>query len=471
MDGLNDSFDRLPPHSLDAEMCVLASMMLDVEMLEQITGVLNRDSFYSADHMMIFDVLVDLFRAGTRVDAIILREALSKRGLLEEIGGTAYIAQILGTVPSAAHGLHYADIVRDKALLRSLIAISNESLREAYAPRTGEVAPIFDSAIAKLELAKRTASTIHYKRFKDVLFEFYESKVDNKASNFIRSGLTKLDDIIYGFPIPGTSIIAGRGGMSKSLLVKQFARHIATAGTPSMLCAIEEQENKIAANAISAAIGVDSRYVFDRKWDEEDQKRAAEAYGLIGDIPFFVTDKATRLSEVCSAISHGVRKDGVKIAFVDHIHILQSDDSREQQEQRISGIGVTLKMLAKRLGIHICMCAQMNLGGGGQENYKRRPLASDLRGSGSLFDNTDLLIMLHRSDFYHQNEPGYRKNHTLEVYVHKQKYGGPGSTKFFFDGPHSTVKEFDMECFVDDPDIEGQQMICEPTRWEDLAKV
>ena len=139
MDQLMDNalakqFDRLPPHSLEAEMCLLASMMLEKDVVGQAVQIIDREAFFQADHQVVYDVLVKLYEQNRPIDAVILCDELNKRQLLEEIGGQAYIGQILNTVPSAAHGEHYARIVREKALLRQLIAASNDILRESYAP-------------------------------------------------------------------------------------------------------------------------------------------------------------------------------------------------------------------------------------------------------------------------------------------------------------------------------------------------
>src|SRR4051812_15294249 len=139
MDQLIDSsiarqFDRLPPHSIEGEMCLLASMMLDKEIIGQAVQIIDREAFFQADHQIIYDVLVKLYEQNRPIDAIILRDELGKRQLLEEVGGQGYLGQILNTVPSAAHGEHYAKIVREKALLRQLIGASNDILRDAYAP-------------------------------------------------------------------------------------------------------------------------------------------------------------------------------------------------------------------------------------------------------------------------------------------------------------------------------------------------
>ncbi len=129
-----DQFDKLPPHSIEAEQCLLASVMLDKDLVGQVLPMIQRDAFYLADHQIIYEVIGVLYTDNRPIDAVILREELSKRGQLEEIGGTAYLAEVLNTVPSAANGMHYATIVRDKYLLRQLISASNDAIREAYSP-------------------------------------------------------------------------------------------------------------------------------------------------------------------------------------------------------------------------------------------------------------------------------------------------------------------------------------------------
>src|SRR5882757_4000954 len=157
VESISGQFDRLPPHSIEAEMCLLASMMLDKEVVGEVVQIVTGESFYQADHQIIFDVLTGLYEQNRPIDAVILREELGKRQVLEEIGGTAYLGQILSAVPSAAHGAHYASIVKEKALLRQLISASNDILRDAYAPH--------EQAEVVLDRAERR------------IFEFAEQKV------------------------------------------------------------------------------------------------------------------------------------------------------------------------------------------------------------------------------------------------------------------------------------------------------
>lgn len=440
---MEDTFDKLPPHDIEAEKCLLASMMLDPEIIERVAGQFNRDAFYTTDNQIIFDILMQMNMAGLRIDAITLRAQLAKRMLLEEIGGTAYIAEILGTVPSAAHWESYQRIIKNKAHLRGAIAAANEVLRSCYSPlHDGDEMRIVESAIESLEKLKATGTTVPYRRISELMIDFFEERTTGDGSLFIPTCLRELDEIIYGFPVPGFSVAAARASMGKSLFAKQCAREVAAHSVPTLIVSIEENERKIAGNQFSSIAGIDGHNVFYGKWSEQTTAQAAESLNHVA-MPFFVATSAMRISEICAVITKAVKDEGVKLAFVDHIHLAdaESDISREQQ---ISQMAKRLKKLASRLGIHICALAQLNKGGGGIENYKRRPLPVDLRDSGSLHEDADLLIMFHRSDYYHLSDPDYEKNHTIEIYVHKQKYGGPGKVIEYFDGRHSMIREWDQ---------------------------
>src|SRR5215204_1546536 len=193
IDGsISSQFDKLPPAAIEAEMALLASMMLDKEMVGNVVQIVDRDAFFQADHQIIFDVLLKLYEHNRPIDAVIVREELIKRQLLEEIGGTAYLGQILSSVPSAAHGAHYAGIVREKALLRQLIAASNDTLRDAYAPHE-QAELVLDKAEKKIfDIAQRKVGKAMVP-MEDVLHEVFEM-IENRGHSGLMTGFFELDD-------------------------------------------------------------------------------------------------------------------------------------------------------------------------------------------------------------------------------------------------------------------------------------
>lgn len=436
-------FDKLPPHDLEAEKCLLASMMLDQNVIETVVDGMREDYFYQADHTIIFKILRDMNEAGLRVDAITLRDQLRKRHLLDEVGGTAYLADIISSVPSAAHYQSYLKIVKSKAQLRGTIAVANEILRDCYAPmQDGGEAIILEKAQTNLEVLKSTGVPVEYRRIDAILEDFYDEKCSEKESKFVPTRIVSIDELIYGFPVPGFSVIAARASMGKSLFAKQCGKDIAAFHVPTLLVSVEEPETKIAGNAISSASTLTSANVFRDRWNKEQAQEAALAMNHFK-IPFFVCTVANRISQICRVITEAVRKSGIKLAFVDHIHLVDPETpGNVQREQQVSQLSKKLKALSRRLNIHIGALAQLNKGGGGKENYTRRPMPMDLRDSGSLHEDADLLIMFHRTDYYHLGDAGYVPNNTIETYIHKQKYGGPGKCINFFDGRHSKIREW-----------------------------
>src|ERR1041385_3278605 len=177
-DSLSGQFDRLPPSAVEAEMCLLASMMLDKDMIGQVVQIVDREAFYQADHQIIFDTLVKLYEQNRPIDAIIVREELVKRQLFEEVGGMGYLAQILNSIPSAAHGAHYAGIVREKSLLRQLIAASNNILRDAYAPheKADLVLDKAEKRIFDIAQQKVGSAVVHLETVLHEVFEMIENR-------------------------------------------------------------------------------------------------------------------------------------------------------------------------------------------------------------------------------------------------------------------------------------------------------
>src|SRR5438270_3929755 len=217
-------FERLPPHSIEAEMCLIASMMLDKEMIGQVVLLVDRDSFYQADHQILFDILVKLYEQNRPTDSVLVREELGKRQLLDEIGGVPYLAAIINSVPSAAHGAHYAGIVREKALLRQLIAASNDILRDAYAPHE-QADLVLDKAEKRIfEIAQEKVGG-HLVPLEQVLHEVFEM-IENRGQRGIETGFFELDDMLNGLQPGEMIIVAARPSMGKTALAMNIIEHI-----------------------------------------------------------------------------------------------------------------------------------------------------------------------------------------------------------------------------------------------------
>src|SRR2546430_11620643 len=225
--SLSSQFDRLPPSSIEAEKCLIASMMLDKEMIGNVVQIVDREAFYQADHQILFDILVKLYEQNRPVDAVILREELMKRQLLEEVGGTAYLGQILSSVPSAAHGAHYAGIVREKALLRQLIAASNDILRDAYAPHE-KADLVVDKAEKQIfEIAQKKVGGAMVP-LESVLHEVFEM-IENRGQRGLETGFFELDDMLNGLQNGELVIVAASPSMGQTAFAMNVIDHVAAA--------------------------------------------------------------------------------------------------------------------------------------------------------------------------------------------------------------------------------------------------
>jgi replicative DNA helicase len=212
--SVSSAFDRVPPHSIEAEQCLLASMMLDKDVCGEIVSIIDRDGFYQADHQIIYDVIIKLYEQNRPIDAVIVREELLKRQVLDEVGGAAYLAQLLNTVPSAAHGAHYAGVVREKALLRQLIAASTDILREAYSPHE-DAEHVLDHAEKKIfDIAEKKVGGAMVP-LEVVLHEVFES-IESRGQRGLETGFFELDDMMNGLQNGEMIIVAARPSMGKA---------------------------------------------------------------------------------------------------------------------------------------------------------------------------------------------------------------------------------------------------------------
>lgn len=439
-DDLASEFDRLPPHSLDAEMCVLASMMLDNDAASRIVQIVGRDDFFQTDHQVIYDQLARMHRDGRPVDAILLSAELEKRQLLEEVGGKAYLGTILDTIPSAAHGEHYANVVRDKSVLRRVIAQANDALRDAYAPRDqttpNDIARRYADSLAMIAT---TGTTDRFRRLGDVVIDVVECKQRNDQRR-IPTGVTQLDAICGGLPIGGFTLVGGRPGSGKSLLCKQFLHNVGALGRPIGLISIEESSEKVAENALANYASVENNHVVYNRLSAGEWQDIIRVTPDLAKLDFWVNDEPTRLSDVESAVTTAAVKHRCRLVVVDYLQLIEPDDNGDNENREITKISKRLKACAKRLDIALVAACQLNRGN--ETGTIRKPTLRDLRGSGSLEQDGDTILLLHREDYYHYQEQGYIPTQQLEIIVAKNKGGNQGVVPAHFSGKHQRVTDW-----------------------------
>jgi replicative DNA helicase len=424
-------FDRLPPHSVEAEMCLLASIMLDErkEVLGELVSIIDRESFFQADHQIIFDVLLKLFEQNRPIDAVILHEELGKRQLLEEVGGIGYIGKILDTVPSAAHGKHYAGIVREKALLRQLISASNEILRDAYSP--------YDSADKVLDNAERRIFQIAEKKVGSgiepmgkVLHEVFEM-IESGGRRGIETGFYEMDDMLNGLQSGEMVIVAARPSMGKTAFAMNIIEHIAAnQQIPVAVFSLEMSKQQLAQRMLCSRGQIDAHKLRKGLLNNQEYQKLAVVVDALAKAPMYVDDSPglTPLELRAKARRLHMQHD-VKCIMIDYMQLMDNPGV-ESRQQQISEISRAVKSVARELNIPVICLSQLNRASEGRDGH--RPRMSDLRESGSIEQDADVIMLLHREDYYRMSEPDFQPDNIAEVIIAKQRNGPTGTVKLTF---------------------------------------
>jgi replicative DNA helicase len=422
-------FDRLPPHSIEAEMCLLASMMLDKEMIGQIVQIIDREAFYQADHQIIFDVLVKLYEQNRPVDAVILRDELKKRQLFEEVGGSEYLAAILNTVPSAAHGVHYATIVREKGMLRQLIAASNDILRDAYAPHE-QADIVLDKAEKKIfEIAQKKVGGA-MTPMEDVLHEVFEM-IENRGQRGLETGFFELDDMMNGLQNGEMIIVAARPSMGKTAIAMNMIEHIAAdTRLPCAIFSLEMSKQQLAQRMLCSRGQIDAHKLRKGLLQSHEYAHLANVVGELAKAPIWVDDSPglTILDLRAKARRLKLQHD-IKCIMIDYMQLMDNPGV-ESRQQQISEISRGIKAVARELSVPVICLSQLNRQSEGRDGH--RPRMSDLRESGSIEQDADVIMLLHREDYYRMSEPDFQPDNIAEVIIAKQRNGPTGTVKLTF---------------------------------------
>src|SRR5687768_11801802 len=411
-------------------MCLLASMMLDKEMIGNVVQIVDRDSFFQADHQIIFDVLVKLYEQNRSIDAVILREELIKRQLLDEVGGTQYLAAILNSVPSAAHGAHYAGIVREKFLLRQLISASNDILRESYAPHE-QADLIVDRAEKRVfEIAqKKVGSSVTH--LEHVLHEVFEM-IENRGQRGLETGFFDLDDMLNGLQNGEMLIVAARPSMGKTAFAMNLIEGIAAERNfPCAVFSLEMSKQQLAQRMLCSRGKIDSHKLRRGMLQSHEYAHLANVVGQLAKAPIWVDDSPglTPLELRAKARRLKLQHD-IKCIMIDYMQLMDNPGP-ESRQQQISEISRAIKAVAREINVPVIALSQLNRQSEGRDGH--RPRMSDLRESGSIEQDADVIMLLHREDYYRMSEPDFQPDNIAEVIVAKQRNGPTGTIKLFFD--------------------------------------
>lgn len=422
----SDEFDRLPPQNLDAERGVLGSILLINDALDDVADVINQDHFYSDAHQHIYEAIRHLHDAGIRgIDAVTLAEELDRRNLLEEIGNADYLLEILAAVPHAAHATYYANIVREKYVQRSLIYACTETLRECYdsTENTEEILQQAEKRVFSiLEQQTETSSLDLGSILLDAWDRINERMAIDGAVSGLPTGFTDFDTKTNGFQPAELVILAARPSMGKTALVCNWAEGIAThSGKGVLMFSLEQSKLELAERFLCIQSKIDGHKLRAGELDDIERNALMDASQKLSELPLFIDDKASRTMAQISAITRRLhRKSPLGIIIIDYLQLIEPDDRRIPREQQIALITRRLKGMAKELDIPIIALSQLNRGVELRED--KRPKLADLRESGAIEQDADMVTFLHRPDAYDPTDnPGL-----AEVIIAKHRSGPTG---------------------------------------------
>lgn len=421
---------KIPPQSMEAEISVLGAMLLDNGVIGDVIRAVDKDSFYSTAHKAIFDAIVGLFDEKKAVDLVILAEGMKLRGTLERAGGIDYLTNLVNSVPSTANAVHYSRIVRNKGLMRRLIEASNKILSDAY-DVTEDPEQMLDKAEQVIfDVCERKISQ-DVVRISDVLkTTMYD--IDNLQDmkgrlTGIPTGFRDIDDMTSGFQKSQFIIIAGRPSMGKSSMAMNIAEHAAVEeGVPVAFFSIEVSKEQLAQNMLCSRARIDAHkmrrgYLAESEWPD-----LSLALGKLSEAPILIDDTAGLSVLELRAKARRLRAtEDIGLIIVDYLQLIQGPAS-EGRQQEISAVSRSLKALARELKIPVIALSQLSRATEARESH--RPRMSDLRESGAIEQEADVVIMLYREEYYYPDKnPG-----TAEVILAKQRNGPTGTKKLTF---------------------------------------
>jgi len=473
--GLAKLFDRLPPHSLEAERSLLGSLLLDPAVMGDVVALVNKpEQFYSSAHGAIFRAIVEVYDAHRAGDPLLIAESLKDRGLLETSGGPEVLVELAEAVPSARHATHYARIVASKAKLRLLIDASAGIIHRAFHAGEGgpeDGAQIVDEAEqAIFDIAQDNEGSGPEKLSRLLSEELIriEAQAEGRGVSGVPTGFIDFDELMSGLQ-PGEMIImAARPSMGKTALALNLAEQVAFGGRtpwsprdeggepmPVGIFSLEMSREGLAQRLLSARSGVDAHNMRTGNVSMDDWRKLNDAAGELYEAPIYIDDTpGMTILQLRAKARRMVDQFGVKALFIDYLQLLTSPTAaRESRQVEVSSISRQVKALARELKLPVVTLAQLNRGAEQREN--NRPRMSDLRESGSIEQDADVVALLHREAYYHRGDPAWdpkspefdpeneEKLHLAELIIAKQRNGPTGTVHLTWDDRTTRFKNHD----------------------------
>ncbi len=430
---------KIPPNNLEAEKSVIGAVLLSQDVLIDVIDIVKPDDFYSRNNEIIFETIIELFNKNQPVDVITVTERLALKTQLDTVGGIPYVASLADEVPLSSNAKQYATIVAEKSIQRKLIKAAYEISKAAYEPE-GDVSHTLEMAEQLIFNVSQNKSNKAYVQLRDVLTSVYtklESIASMKGIPGIPTGYHDFDKMLSGLQNSDLILIAARPGMGKTAFMLNIAQYAAIKkNIPVAVFNLEMSNEQLATRMLSSESAVESEKLRSGDIHDSDWTKLAEALGPLSEAPIFFDD-STDIS--VSSIRAKCRKlkmeKDIKLVIIDYIQLMQGSGRTDNRVQEVSDISRSLKVMAKELNIPVIVGSQLSRDV--EKRADKRPMLSDLRESGAIEQDADIVTFLYREDYYDKET---KFKNVTEVIVAKHRNGSTGTVKLMFDAERITFK-------------------------------
>lgn len=432
-----DTIGRIPPHNIEAEQAVLGCMLLDADIIPTVTELIRSEDFYREDHREICEAILDITENAGPVDIITVSDQLQLRGTLDSVGGLEYLASISGAVPTTANAKHYTKIVEEKALLRKLIKASSDIASMSY-DATDEAVYVLDRAEKSIFDILQKRSTQGFTHIKDVLLDTFNrlEELYNSKSYItgIPTGFTDLDLKTAGLQNSDLVLIAARPGMGKTAMALNIAQYAAVQKhVPVAIFNLEMSKDQLVNRMLSSEVMVDSQKMRTGKLEDDDWNKIAQALAPLSEAPIFIDDTpGISVMDIRAKCRRLKLEKNLGLVVIDYLQLMQGRGRVENRQQEVSEISRSLKILAKELNVPVVTMSQLSRGPESRNDH--RPMLSDLRESGAIEQDADIVMFLYRDDYYN---PETEKKNIAEVIIAKHRNGSTGTIELRWFGEYT----------------------------------
>jgi replicative DNA helicase len=441
---------KLPPHSIEAEQSVIGGLLLENEALDKIADILSAQDFYQHDHKTIFEHIAKLIERNRPADIVTVAESLESTAELSQVGGIAYLGSLAQNTPTAANIRRYAEIVRERAVMRKLVTVGSGIAESAYSPNGRDAQQLLDEAEAKIfqiaEGGQRSGQG--FQDIKELLpqvaerIDYLFSRDNPSDVTGIPTGFTDLDSMTSGFQGGDLIIVAGRPSMGKTAFSINIAENVALdTGLPVAIFSMEMASTQLAMRMIGSIGRLDQHRMRTGRLEDEDWEKLTTALGKLNEAPIFIDEGAALSSFDVRARARRLHRQCGKLGLivVDYLQLMAAPAGRqgENRATEISEISRSLKALAKELDCPVVALSQLNRSV--EQRPDKRPVMSDLRESGAIEQDADLILFIYRDEVYN---PDSTDKGTAEIIIAKQRNGPIGRVRLTFVGEHTRFENF-----------------------------